>query len=274
MEALKRELQVLSEQYSQKCLEIGALTRQAEEREHTLRRCQQEGQELLRHNQVGLARVGWGRAWPCAPPPRALTVPLHQELHARLSEEIDRLRGFIASQGTGDGCGRSNERSSCELEVSSHPWCQAPGGSRACSWGEHPDRLGVSALESTVALRGWAQQGKAHAAWKDTCYVPSTAGLVGQKPCSQSPALPSRSSHCLLCDRGKSPHVSAPGAHRRVGLAPPLLGEAGVRKCVCDPRITLIFYFAEIYIQLSSVCGTSGSPILVNSSNLPNSHLK
>ena len=50
MEALKRELQVLSEQYSQKCLEIGALTRQAEEREHTLRRCQQEGQELLRHN--------------------------------------------------------------------------------------------------------------------------------------------------------------------------------------------------------------------------------
>ncbi|XP_058424365.1 TRIO and F-actin-binding protein isoform X2 [Diceros bicornis minor] len=90
VEALKRELQVLSEQYSQKCLEIGALTRQAEEREHTLRRCQQEGQELLRHN---------------------------QELHARLSEEIDRLRGFIASQGTGSGCGRSSERSSCELEV-------------------------------------------------------------------------------------------------------------------------------------------------------------
>ncbi|XP_044084906.1 TRIO and F-actin-binding protein isoform X2 [Neovison vison] len=88
--ALKRELQVLSEQYSQKCLEIGALTRQAEEREHTLRRCQQEGQELLRHN---------------------------QELHARLSEEIDRLRSFIASQGTGDGCGRGSERSSCELEV-------------------------------------------------------------------------------------------------------------------------------------------------------------
>ncbi|XP_062058852.1 TRIO and F-actin-binding protein-like isoform X1 [Lepus europaeus] len=88
VEALKRELQVLSEQYSQKCLEIGALTRQAEEREHTLRRCQQEGQELLRHN---------------------------QELHSRLSEEIDRLRSFIASQGAG-GSGR-NERSSCELEV-------------------------------------------------------------------------------------------------------------------------------------------------------------
>eukprot|EP00073_Rattus_norvegicus_P048250 XP_017450470.1 PREDICTED: TRIO and F-actin-binding protein isoform X3 [Rattus norvegicus] len=90
MEALKQELQVLSERYSQKCLEIGALTRQAEEREHTLRCCQQEGQELLRHN---------------------------QELHSHLSEEIDRLRSFIASQGTGNSCGRSNERSSCELEV-------------------------------------------------------------------------------------------------------------------------------------------------------------
>nr|XP_045007525.1 TRIO and F-actin-binding protein isoform X3 [Jaculus jaculus] len=90
VEALKRELQVLSEQYSQKCLEIGSLTRQAEEREHTLRRCQQEGQELLRHN---------------------------QELHSHLSEEIDRLRGFIASQGNGSSCGRSNERSSWELEV-------------------------------------------------------------------------------------------------------------------------------------------------------------
>uniref|UniRef100_A0A8C5ZLV4 PH domain-containing protein n=1 Tax=Marmota marmota marmota TaxID=9994 RepID=A0A8C5ZLV4_MARMA len=89
VEALKRELQVLSERYSQKCLEIGALTRQAEEREDTLRRCQQEGQELLRHN---------------------------QELHTRLSEEIDRLRSFIASQGTGNSCGRP-ERSSCELEV-------------------------------------------------------------------------------------------------------------------------------------------------------------
>nr|XP_012788662.1 unnamed protein product [Sorex araneus] len=91
VEALRRELQVLSEGYSQKCLEIGALTRQAEEREHQLRCCQQEGQELLRHN---------------------------QDLHGRLSEEIERLRSFIASQGAGNGCGRGGEqRSSCELEV-------------------------------------------------------------------------------------------------------------------------------------------------------------
>ncbi|XP_012859489.1 TRIO and F-actin-binding protein [Echinops telfairi] len=90
VEALKRELQVLSEQYSQKCLEIRSLTRQAEERELTLRHCQQEGQELLRHN---------------------------QELHTHLSEEIDRLRSFIASQGAGNSGGRGSERSSCELEV-------------------------------------------------------------------------------------------------------------------------------------------------------------
>ncbi|XP_006890279.1 PREDICTED: TRIO and F-actin-binding protein [Elephantulus edwardii] len=89
VEALKRELQVLSEQYLQKCLEIEALTHQAEEREHTLRCCQQEGQDQLRHN---------------------------QELHTCLLEEIGRLRNFIASQGTDNSCGRS-ERSSCELEV-------------------------------------------------------------------------------------------------------------------------------------------------------------
>lgn len=70
---------MLSERYSQKCLEIGALTRQAEEREDTLRRCQQEGQELLRHNQVGLA-CGWGGrvglGWlppPDRPPSRSCT---------------------------------------------------------------------------------------------------------------------------------------------------------------------------------------------------------
>lgn len=71
MEALKQELQVLSERYSQKCLEIGALTRQAEEREHTLRRCQQEGQELLRHNQVGVggaAGCEWGGLAWCQSP--------------------------------------------------------------------------------------------------------------------------------------------------------------------------------------------------------------
>nr|XP_006118994.1 TRIO and F-actin-binding protein isoform X2 [Pelodiscus sinensis] len=90
VDSLKRELQVLSEQYSQKCLEIGDLTQKADEREQMLQRCQQEGKELLQQN---------------------------QELQKCLSEEIQRLRTFIASQGTGDGALHNNERSSCELEV-------------------------------------------------------------------------------------------------------------------------------------------------------------
>ncbi|XP_042648156.1 TRIO and F-actin-binding protein isoform X2 [Tyto alba] len=90
VDSLKRELQVLSEQYSQKCLEIGELTKKAEEREQTLQRCQQEGKELLRKN---------------------------QELQTRLSDEIGKLRSFISSRASGDRFPHNNERSSCELEV-------------------------------------------------------------------------------------------------------------------------------------------------------------
>ncbi|XP_015718182.1 TRIO and F-actin-binding protein isoform X1 [Coturnix japonica] len=90
VDSLKRELQVLSEQYSQKCLEIGQLTEKAEEREQTLQRCQQEGKQLLRKN---------------------------QELQIRLSDEIGKLRSFITSRCSGDRSPQNNERSSCELEV-------------------------------------------------------------------------------------------------------------------------------------------------------------
>ncbi|XP_062989578.1 TRIO and F-actin-binding protein isoform X2 [Elgaria multicarinata webbii] len=90
VESLKRELQVLSEQYSQKCLEIGDLVQKAEDQEQMLQHCQQEGKELLRHN---------------------------QELQRRLSEEIGQLRAFIAAQGSRDGASHNNERNPCELEV-------------------------------------------------------------------------------------------------------------------------------------------------------------
>ncbi|XP_074864883.1 TRIO and F-actin-binding protein isoform X2 [Carettochelys insculpta] len=90
VDSLKRELQVLSEQYSQKCLEIGDLMQKAEEREQMLQCCQQEGKELLQRN---------------------------QELQKCLSEEIQRLRTFVASQGTADGAVLNHERTSCELEV-------------------------------------------------------------------------------------------------------------------------------------------------------------
>ncbi|XP_060101466.1 TRIO and F-actin-binding protein [Heteronotia binoei] len=88
VESLKRELQVLSEQYSQKCLEIGDLVAKAEEQEQILQHCQQEGKELLRHN---------------------------QELQRRLSEEIGQLRAFIATQSSCDS--HNNEKNTCELEV-------------------------------------------------------------------------------------------------------------------------------------------------------------
>lgn len=75
-----------------------------------------------------------------------LTGLSSQELHSHLSEEIDRLRSFIASQGTGNSCGRSNERSSCELEVNvlppPPPSCQATPGLRTC--GAALQRLGVT----------------------------------------------------------------------------------------------------------------------------------
>ncbi|XP_056379890.1 TRIO and F-actin-binding protein isoform X3 [Hyla sarda] len=90
MDALRRELQTLSERYSQKCLEIGSMNQAASERERELQRCQQEGQELLRQN---------------------------QELNNRLSEEIAKLRSFMAGNGPSDGRLHAGERNTAELEV-------------------------------------------------------------------------------------------------------------------------------------------------------------
>lgn len=84
------------------------------------------------------------RQWGAGVP--TLTILFSQELHAHLSEEIDRLRSFIASQGTGNSCGRSNARSSCELEVDvllspplsclmpGYPWLWDLCGSSLTGW--------------------------------------------------------------------------------------------------------------------------------------------
>ncbi|NXE40826.1 TARA protein, partial [Ptilorrhoa leucosticta] len=116
VESLKRELQVLSEQYSQKCLEIGELTQKAEEREQILERCQQEGKDLLRKNQAreGLScqQTLWSTG-TCS----SITQHSPSELQTRLSDEIGKLRSFISSRGSGDRASHNNERSSCELEV-------------------------------------------------------------------------------------------------------------------------------------------------------------
>lgn len=135
VDSLKRELQVLSEQYSQKCLEIGQLTEKAEEREQTLQRCQQEGKQLLRKNQAreGLSLPAGTTehlpstggcpclTWLLKVPFLVIffqyfTVACPQELQTRLSDEIGKLRSFISSRCSGDRP-QNNERSSCELEV-------------------------------------------------------------------------------------------------------------------------------------------------------------
>ncbi|KAM5151785.1 LOW QUALITY PROTEIN: uncharacterized protein ACMZJ9_010037 [Mantella aurantiaca] len=72
LQSVQRELEVLSEQYSQKCLENAHLAQALEAERQALRQCQRENQELNAHN---------------------------QELNNRLASEITRLRNLV----TGDG---------------------------------------------------------------------------------------------------------------------------------------------------------------------------
>lgn len=51
----QREIEVLSEQYSQKCLENAHLAHALEAERQALRQCQRENQELNAHNQVTMA---------------------------------------------------------------------------------------------------------------------------------------------------------------------------------------------------------------------------
>ncbi|XP_066544900.1 myosin phosphatase Rho-interacting protein isoform X5 [Amia ocellicauda] len=71
LRSIYRELEVLSEQYSQKCLENAHLAQALEAERQALRQCQRENQELNAHN---------------------------QELNNRLASEITRLRSCITGQ--------------------------------------------------------------------------------------------------------------------------------------------------------------------------------
>eukprot|EP00062_Callorhinchus_milii_P004823 gi/632943570/ref/XP_007887020.1/ PREDICTED: plectin-like isoform X3 [Callorhinchus milii] len=88
--SLHREIEVLSEQYSQKCLENAHLAQALEAERQALRQCQRENQELNAHN---------------------------QELNNRLATEITRLRTMVSSDGSGDGTGISQGKEVYELEV-------------------------------------------------------------------------------------------------------------------------------------------------------------
>lgn len=72
LQSVQRELEVLSEQYSQKCLENAHLAQALEAERQALRQCQRENQELNAHN---------------------------QELNNRLASEITRLRNLVTDGG-------------------------------------------------------------------------------------------------------------------------------------------------------------------------------
>ncbi|XP_077482667.1 uncharacterized protein LOC144093206 isoform X2 [Stigmatopora argus] len=71
LQSIQRELEVLSEQYSQKCLENAHLAQALEAERQALRQCQRENQELNTHN---------------------------QELNNRLSAEITRMRSCFSKE--------------------------------------------------------------------------------------------------------------------------------------------------------------------------------
>ncbi|XP_019938718.2 uncharacterized protein [Paralichthys olivaceus] len=71
LQSIQRELEVLSEQYSQKCLENAHLAQALEAERQALRQCQRENQELNAHN---------------------------QELNNRLSAEIIRMRSCFSGE--------------------------------------------------------------------------------------------------------------------------------------------------------------------------------
>ncbi|XP_077019457.1 myosin phosphatase Rho-interacting protein isoform X3 [Tamandua tetradactyla] len=92
LQSVQRELEVLSEQYSQKCLENAHLAQALEAERQALRQCQRENQELSAHN---------------------------QELNHRLAAEITRLQTLLTGDGGGEAAGSplTQGKDAYELEV-------------------------------------------------------------------------------------------------------------------------------------------------------------
>ncbi|XP_027481904.1 myosin phosphatase Rho-interacting protein isoform X8 [Zalophus californianus] len=92
LQSVQRELEVLSEQYSQKCLENAHLAQALEAERQALRQCQRENQELNAHN---------------------------QELNNRLAAEIARLRTLLTGDAGGETAGSplTQGKDAYELEV-------------------------------------------------------------------------------------------------------------------------------------------------------------
>ncbi|XP_071318967.1 myosin phosphatase Rho-interacting protein isoform X2 [Trachinotus anak] len=88
--SFQREIEVLSEQYSQKCLENAHLAQALEAERQALRQCQRENQELNAHN---------------------------QELNNRLAAEITKMRSMTSEDGVGETNTTIQGKELYELEV-------------------------------------------------------------------------------------------------------------------------------------------------------------
>ncbi|XP_047464618.1 myosin phosphatase Rho-interacting protein isoform X4 [Mugil cephalus] len=88
--SFQREIEVLSEQYSQKCLENAHLAQALEAERQALRQCQRENQELNAHN---------------------------QELNNRLAAEITKMRSMTSEDGLGETHITIQGKELYELEV-------------------------------------------------------------------------------------------------------------------------------------------------------------
>lgn len=128
---------MLSEQYSQKCLENAHLAQALEAERQALRQCQRENQELNAHNQVrvhtptlaltilrsSMANVFFQHSASSS------TLRLYallkllcvcnmlQELNNRLAAEITRMRSMTSEDGVGDSGTTIQGKELYELEV-------------------------------------------------------------------------------------------------------------------------------------------------------------
>lgn len=96
LQSIHRELEVLSEQYSQKCLENAHLAQALEAERQALRQCQRENQELNAHNQVRVHNLSLRCRFKYTSVHQQLSV--HQELNNRLSAEITRMRSCFSGE--------------------------------------------------------------------------------------------------------------------------------------------------------------------------------
>lgn len=176
LQSVQRELEVLSEQYSQKCLENAHLAQALEAERQALRQCQRENQELNAHNQVRgppRARGSWRgqgamgklpdgqggglcvEPWPCSSFPQRLSSA-SQELNNRLAAEITRLRTLLTGEGGGEAAGSplTQGKDAYELEVSSLPCQRGSVGGYKCLWLSQDRAVAIHSSAHGVCMAG------------------------------------------------------------------------------------------------------------------------